>query len=255
MLKSIFIKIKADNSITATYPYKIYQGEINKNKFVIDPSLIINDLTNVVGYIGFKRSDNQKSGLVPLEKQPDGTFTYVIKDYWTLNLADKVWFTLKFIRTDENNTSIEYQLYSGNSSFVVNPVADYLIGDDVPPDQATVLQNNIDQKLNKDFTSYPTYGGTSQPEIDMNDRIVLNRESAGSILQYNAKLKDVYRRDADSIVARANDYTDTQISILRGGSSLSIREVEDDIDNKIRTVSSEPSDLKVGQYIFLIKEE
>lgn len=36
--------------------------------------------------------------------------------------------------------------------------------------------------------------------------------------------------------------------------SLSIKKLESKIDNKLRTVSSIPTDMKVGQYIFLEKE-
>lgn len=172
MLKTIQVKINADSSISANYPYNIYQGEINKNKFVIDPHLVIQDLSNVVGYIGFKRSDNQKSGLVPMEKQADGTFTYVIKDYWTLNLADKVWYTIKFCRTDSTNANVEYQLYVGNSFFTVEPLADYILGDDIPPDTVTILQNEIDTKLDADggtATNLTIESGTIDENVNVGE--------------------------------------------------------------------------------------
>lgn len=186
MLKNIQVKINSDNSITANYPYKIYQGEINKNKFVVNPSLILTNLDNVVGYIGFKRSDNQKSGFIPMEKQADGTFTYIIKDYWTLNIPSKVWFTIKFVRTTNDNENVEFQIYSGNSYFTVNPLADYVIGDDIPPDAATILSNS---KLNKDFTTYPKL---EWEEVDNDDLVILNKVEDGVITPYYAEAKDLY---------------------------------------------------------------
>ena len=203
MLKNIPVKINSDKSITANYPYKIYQGEINTVRFVINPSLVISDVSNVVGYIGFKRSDNQKSGFVPLKKEQDGTYTYVIKDYWTLNLANKVWYTIKFVSIDGDN-KLEYQLYAGNSSFVVNPLADYFIGDDVPPDTSTILQEqiddlqeqinnnatNIDSKLNKEFNTYPKLDWDT---VENSDIVALNRiNQDGTVTQYYAEAEDLY---------------------------------------------------------------
>lgn len=203
MLKNTFIKINADKSITENFPYKIYQGEINTHKFIIDPSLVINDTSNVVGYIGFKRIDNQKSGFVPLKKEQDGTFTYVIKDYWTLNLVGKVWYTIKFVSVSGNN-QLEYQLYAGNSSFTVNPLADYILGDDLPPDTSTILQeqidnlqeqindnaSNIDSKLNKEFNTYPKL---NWEDVDNKDIIALNRVNQdGTVSQYYAEAEDLY---------------------------------------------------------------
>lgn len=203
MLKNIPVKINADKSINANYPYKIYQGEINTVRFIVDPSLVISDVTDVVGYIGFKRSDNQKSGFVPLKKEKDGTYTYVIKDYWTLNIANKVWYTIKFVSIDENN-KLEYQLYAGNSSFMVNPLADYFIGDDIPPDASTVLQeqiddlqeqintnvDNINTKLNKNFTTYPKL---DWEHIEDTDIIPVNRVNQdGTVSQYYSEAKDLY---------------------------------------------------------------
>jgi hypothetical protein len=203
MLKNIPVKINADKSITANFPYKIYQGEINTHKFIIDPSLVINDTSNVVGFIGFKRADNQKSGFVPLKKEQDGTFTYVIKDYWTLNLVGKVWYTIRFSSIDGDN-KLEYQLYVGNSSFPVNPLADYILGDDIPPDTATDLQNqiynlqeqistnesNIDSKLNKDFNTYPKLDWDT---VENSDIVALNRiNQDGTVTQYYAEAEDLY---------------------------------------------------------------
>lgn len=203
MLKNIPVKINADKSITANYPYKIYQGEINTVRFIIDPSLVISDTSNVVGYIGFKRIDNQKSGFVPLKKEQDGTFTYVIKDYWTLNLVGKVWYTIKFVSVSGDN-KLEYQLYAGNSSFVVNPIADYIIGDDLPPDASTILQtqidnlqeqindntNNIDNKLNKEFNTYPKLDWDT---VENSDIVALNRINPdGTVTQYYAEAEDLY---------------------------------------------------------------
>lgn len=228
MLKNIQVKINADNSITANYPYKIYQGEINKNRFVVDPSLIINDLTNVVGYIGFKRSDNQKSGFVPMEKQADGTFLYVIKDYWTLNIPNKVWFTIKFVRTDSSNENVELQIYSGNSSFNVNPLADYIIGDDIPPDTSTILQNEIDTKLNKDFT---TYEKLAWEEVDNDDLVVLNKVEDGVVTPYYAEAKDLY--------TTVNDiHADEEGNIEITGSDITVsetntRSIEDELHLKV----------------------
>lgn len=203
MLKNVPVKINADKSISANYPYKIYQGEINTVRFIIDPSLVISDTSNVVGYIGFKRIDNQKSGFVPLKKEQDGTFTYVIKDYWTLNLVGKVWYTIKFVSVSGDN-KLEYQLYVGNSSFPVNPLADYTLGDDIPPDTATDLQNqiynlqeqintntsSIDSKLNKEFNTYPKL---EWDDIDNNDIIAINKiNQDGTVNQYYAEASDLY---------------------------------------------------------------
>lgn len=203
MLKNTLIKINADKSITANFPYKIYQGEINTHKFIIDPSLVINDTSNVVGFIGFRRADNQKSGFVPLKKEEDGTFTYVIKDYWTLNLVGKVWYTIRFSSVDGDN-KLEYQLYVGNSSFPVNPLADYILGDDIPPDTATDLQNeidnlqerintnesNIDSKLNKEFNTYPKLDWDT---VENSDIVALNRiNQDGTVTQYYAEAEDLY---------------------------------------------------------------
>lgn len=203
MLKNIPVKINADKSISANYPYKIYQGEINTARFIIDPSLVISDISNVVGYIGFKRIDNQKSGFVPLKKEEDGTFTYVIKDYWTLNLVGKVWYTIKFVSVSGDN-QLEYQLYAGNSSFVVNPVADYMIGDDLPPDISSTLQlqienlqeqindnvNNINNKLNKEFNTYPKLDWDN---VENSDIVALNRiNQDGTVTQYYAEAEDLY---------------------------------------------------------------
>lgn len=203
MLKNTLIKINADKSITANFPYKIYQGEINTHKFIIDPSLVINDVSNVVGFIGFRRADNQKSGFVPLKKETDGTFTYVIKDYWTLNLVGKVWYTIRFSSIDGDN-KLEYQLYVGNSSFPVNPLADYILGDDIPPDTATDLQNqiynlqeqintntsSIDSKLNKEFNTYPKL---DWDDVENTDIVALNRVNLdGTVTQYYAEAEDLY---------------------------------------------------------------
>lgn len=203
MLKNTLIKINADKSITANFPYKIYQGEINTHKFIIDPSLVINDTSNVVGFIGFRRADNQKSGFVPLKKEQDGTFTYVIKDYWTLNLVGKVWCTIRFSSIDGDN-KLEYQLYVGNSSFPVNPLADYILGDDIPPDTATDLQDqiynlqeqintntsSIDSKLNKEFNTYPKLDWDN---VENTDIVALNRVNLdGTVTQYYAEAEDLY---------------------------------------------------------------
>ena len=203
MLKNIPVKINADKSITANYPYKIYQGEINTVRFIIDPSLVISDISDVVGYIGFKRSDNQKSGFVPLKKEQNGTYTYVIKDYWTLNIANKVWYTIKFVSVDGDN-KLEYQLYAGNSSFMVNPLADYFIGDDIPPDASTILQEqiddlqeqinnnvtNINSKLNKEFNTYPKL---EWDDVENTDIVALNRiNQDGTVSQYYAEAQDLY---------------------------------------------------------------
>lgn len=203
MLKNIPVKINADKSITANYPYKIYQGEINTVRFVVDPSLVISDTPDVVGHIGFKRIDNQKSGFVPLKKEQDGTYTYTIKDYWTLNIVGKVWYTIKFVSVDGDN-KLEYQLYAGNSSFVVNPLADYVIGDDIPPDTSTILQeqiddlqeqintneSNINSKLNKEFNTYPKL---NWEDVDNKDIVALNRiNQDGTVSQYYAEAEDLY---------------------------------------------------------------
>ena len=203
MLKNTIIKINSDKSITANYPYKFYQGEINTHKFIIDPSLVINDTSNVVGFIGFRRSDNQKSGFVPLERQQDGTYTYIIKDYWTLNIPNKVWYTIKFASISGDN-KLEYQLYAGNSSFPVNPLADYILGDDVTPDTSSSLQyeidelrdlistnaDNIDTKLNKEFN---TYQKLEWDDLENTDVIALNRiNQDGTVSQYYAEAEDLY---------------------------------------------------------------
>lgn len=247
MLKNTLIKINADKSITANFPYKIYQGEINTHKFIIDPSLVINDTSNVVGFIGFKRADNQKSGFVPLKKEQDGTFTYVIKDYWTLNLVGKVWYTIRFSRIDGYN-KLEYQLYAGNSSFPVNPLADYILGDDIPPDTATDLQNqidnlqeqintnesNIDSKLNKEFNTYPKLDWDN---VENSDIVSLNRINLdGTVTQYYAEAKDLYnsvnyiRPDEEGNI----ELTGEDIKV----SSTNNNTIDEELDLKVN--SSEP---------------
>lgn len=247
MLKNIPVKINADKSITANFPYKIYQGEINTHKFIIDPSLVINDTSNVVGYIGFKRIDNQKSGFVPLKKEQDGTFTYVIKDYWTLNLVGKVWYTIKFVSVSGDN-QLEYQLYAGNSSFPVNPLADYILGDDIPPDTATELQiqidnlqeqindntDNIDNKLNKEFNTYPKLDWDT---VENSDIVALNRiNQDGTVTQYYAEAEDLYN-SVNNIKPNEDgniELTGEDIKV----SSTNNKSIDDELDLKVN--SSEP---------------
>lgn len=234
MLKTINVKVNADSSITARYPYKIYQGEINKNKFVIDASNLLSDLDGVYGYIGFKRSDNQKSGFVPLTKEDDGTFTYVIKDYWTLNIPSKVWFTIKFCKNIQGTDESELQLYVGNSSFNVDPLADYILGDDVPPDAVTELQERIDEKLNKDFT---TYEKLDWEDVDNDDLVILNKVEDGVVTPYYAEAKDLYTTVND---IKADE--DGNISIT--GSDIPVSEtnddsIEDELHKKVNFTTNE----------------
>ena len=42
---------------------------------------------------------------------------------------------------------------------------------------------------------------------------------------------------------------------IKNNQELSIKNIKDEIGNKIRTTKNVPTNMKVGQYIFLVKEE
>lgn len=70
----------------------------------------------------------------------------------------------------------------------------------------------------------------------------------------DSQLTDLYTNDA-SILSQANNYTDTQISAVRGGSILTMKQLEDNITSKIQTSTTIPSNINVGDYVFLVQEE
>ena len=207
MLRLINLRVQANKTITINNPIRLKQGDFNVAKLVINPSLYIKDYTNVLGFISFKRPDNKQTGQLLLTKEPDNTYTYVIKDPWLVDIAGELWFTISFdkiLRVENGNPVVDQRLYTGNASIYLDPDADYTVGGYLPPNdteqiltllndienRVSITEQEIDDKLNKDFTTYPKLDWETVEDTDL---VVLNRiDNDGNITQYNAEAKDLY---------------------------------------------------------------
>lgn len=211
MLRLINVRVNSDKTITINNPIQLRQGEVNVAKLAINASLYINDYTNVLGFISFKRPDNKQTGQLLLTREPDNIFTYVIKDPWLVDVSGELWFTISFdkISSVGNNIPIvQERLYAGNASLYLNPDANYTVGGYLPPndtetimseilsldervtDIEEILETEIDNKLNKDFTIYPKLDWDS---VENTDLVVLNKvDQQGNVTQYSAEAKDLY---------------------------------------------------------------
>ena len=207
MLRLINVRVNSDKSITITNPIQLRQGDVNVVKLVINASLYLEDYTNILGFISFKRPDNKQTGQLLLTREPDNTFTYVIKDPWIVDVAGQLWFTISFdkvIDVQNNQPVVQERMYMGNSSLYVNPDANYTVGNYLPPndteiilsllnevgDKVTVLEDQLPEKLNKDFTTYPKLDWDT---VENTDLVVLNKvDQYGNVTQYSAEAKDLY---------------------------------------------------------------
>jgi hypothetical protein len=237
MLRLINVRVNSDKSITITNPIQLRQGDVNVVKLVINASLYLEDYTNLLGFISFKRPDNKQTGQLLLTREPDNTFTYVIKDPWIVDISGQLWFTISFdkIARIENGTPIvQERMYSGNSSLYIHPDANYTVGNYLPPndteailslinevgDKVSILEEQLPEKLNKDFTTYPKLDWDSVEDTDL---VVLNRVDAnGNVTQYNAEAKDLYNtvneimpNEEGNIELDANDipYDNTNVGL------------------------------------------
>lgn len=207
MLRLINIRVNSDKTLTVNNPIQLRQGDINVAKLVINTSLYLNDYTNVLGFISFKRPDNKQTGQLLLTREPDNTFTYVIKDPWIVDVAGQLWFTISFdkvIDVQNGQPVVQERMYLGNASLYINPDANYTVGNYLPPndteailsvlneveDKVSILEQQLPEKLNKDFTTYPKLDWDS---VENTDLVVLNKiDEHGNVSQYSAEAKDLY---------------------------------------------------------------
>lgn len=207
MLRLINLKVQSNKTITINNPIQLRQGDYNVAKLVINPSLYFTDNYDVIGTISFKRADNKQTGNLLLSKEQGNLFTYPLNDPWLTDIAGELWFTITFdrvIRMDNGIPVVKERLYAGNASLYINPDANYTVGNYIQPTDVENLQlqidelannfgnvdANIDSKLNKDFTTYPTLDWET---VENTDLVILNRvDSEGNVTQYNAEAKDLY---------------------------------------------------------------
>ena len=207
MLRLINVRVNSDKSITITNPIQLRQGDVNVVKLVINASLYLEDYTNILGFISFKRPDNKQTGQLLLTREVDNTFTYVIKDPWIVDIAGQLWFTISFdkvIDVQNNQPVVQERMYAGNSSLYINPDANYTVGNYLPPndteailslinevgDKVSILEEQLPEKLNKDFTTFPKLDWDS---VENTDLVVLNKvDQYGNVTQYSAEAKDLY---------------------------------------------------------------
>lgn len=207
MLRLINIRVNANKTITINNPIQLRQGDYNVAKLVINPSLYFTDNYDVIGTISFKRADNKQTGNLLLSKEQGNLFTYPLNDPWLTDIAGELWFTITFdrvIRMESGVPVVKERLYAGNASLYINPDANYTVGNYIQPTDVENLQlqidelttnfgnvdANIDSKLNKDFTTYPTLDWET---VENTDLVILNRvDSEGNVTQYNAEAKDLY---------------------------------------------------------------
>ncbi len=207
MLRLIHLKVQSNKTITINNPIQLRQGDYNVAKLVINPSLYFTDNYDVIGTISFKRADNKQTGNLLLSKEQGNLFTYPLNDPWLTDIAGELWFTITFdrvIRMGSGVPVVKERLYAGNASLYINPDANYTVGNYIQPTDVENLQlqidelannfgnvdANIDSKLNKDFTTYPTLDWET---VENTDLVILNRvDSEGNVTQYNAEAKDLY---------------------------------------------------------------
>jgi hypothetical protein len=207
MLRLINIRVNANKSLTIHNPIKIRQGDFNTVKLVIDTSLYLKDNFNVLGFISFKRPDNKQIEGIALKYEGNSAYSFVIRDPWLVDISGQLWFTINFdkiSRVENGKLVVQERIYAGNTSLMIEPDANYTVGDYLPATNYeelnermnTLSENintnaeNIDTKLNKDFTTYPKLDWETVEDTDL---VVLNRvDSEGNVTQYNAEAKDLY---------------------------------------------------------------